>query len=226
MAQERKRAGLSRQTIIQTALGLLDQVGLEGLTVRRLAAELDVQSPALYWHLRGKQELLDGMADTIVLAAGMGPPRHGESWQHWLARRARAYRSSLVAHRDGARVVAGAQWLNPTTIQMFDQELTAMVAQGFSPALALRTIMAVAHYVTGFVLQEQSSQRQHPQEPPDQLAELAGLLDGGESSTLLVAIREGGSPLGEDAFEDGLRALIDGTAAAVVRHRPSHPGPR
>jgi TetR/AcrR family transcriptional regulator, tetracycline repressor protein len=85
--------------------------------------------------------------------------------------------------------------------------------------------MALAHYVTGFVLQEQSSQ-QHPQQPPDQLAELAGLLDGGESSTLLVAIREGGSPLGEDAFEHGLRALIDGTAAAVARQRPSHSGRR
>ena len=84
MVQERRRAGLSRQTIVQTALGLLDQVGLEGLTVRRLAAELGVQSPALYWHLRGKQELLDGMADAIIMAAGMGPPRPGESWQAWL----------------------------------------------------------------------------------------------------------------------------------------------
>jgi TetR/AcrR family tetracycline transcriptional repressor len=225
MAHERKRAGLSRQTIIQTALRLLDQVGLEGLTVRRLAAELDVQSPALYWHLRGKQELLDGMADAITLAAGMGPPRHGESWQDWLSRRARAYRGSLLAHRDGARVVAGAQWLNPATLRMFDQELTAMVAHGFTPALALRTIMAIGHYVTGFVLQEQSSQAQHPRQPPDQLAELAGLLDDGTSSTLLVAIRQGGDPLGDDAFEHGLRALIDGTTAALARHRPTHPGP-
>jgi TetR/AcrR family tetracycline transcriptional repressor len=98
-----------------------------------------------------------------------------------------------------------------------------MAAHGFPPVLALRTIMAIAHDVTGFVLQEQSGQ-QH-QQPPDQLAELAGLLDGGASSTLLVAIRDGGSPLGGDAFEHGLRALIDGTAAAVARQRPSHPGP-
>ena len=104
MAQERKRAGLTRQTIIQSALRLLDQVGLEGLTVRRLAAELGVQSPALYWHLRSKQELLDGMADAIIVAAGMGPPRAGESWRNWLARRARAYRGSLLAHRDFAGV--------------------------------------------------------------------------------------------------------------------------
>ena len=224
MVQERRRAGLSRQTIIQTALRLLDQVGLEGLTVRRLAAELGVQSPALYWHLRGKQELLDGMADAIIMAAGMGPPRDGESWQDWLSRRARAYRGSLLAHRDGARIVANAR-MSPATLRMFDVELAAMVGRGFTPALALRTIMALAHYVNGFVLQEQTERQEDTEPSGDALAATAGLLDGGGSSTLLLAIRQGGSPLGEDAFEHGLQALIDGTAAAVSRQRPSHPDP-
>jgi TetR/AcrR family transcriptional regulator, tetracycline repressor protein len=222
MVSERKRAaGLTRPTIIQTALRLLDQVGLDGLTVRRLAAELGVQSPALYWHFRSKQELLDQMADAIIRAAGMGPPDHGESWQDWLIRRARAYRRSVLAHRDGARLVAGAQWLNPATIRMFDEELTAMVGRGFTPVLALRTISALAYYVNGFVLQEQASRREVAERPPDQLAALAELLDGGASAPLLVAIREGGSPLGEEAFKHGLRALIDGTAAALARQRPT-----
>ena len=137
MVGEHKRAaGLTRPTIVHTALGLLDQVGLDGLTVRRLAAALGVQSPALYWHFRSKQQLLDQMADAIIQAAGMGPPHQGESWQDWLARRARAYRRSLHAHRDGARLVAGAQWLNPATIRTFDRELAAMVDRGFTPVLA------------------------------------------------------------------------------------------
>jgi TetR/AcrR family tetracycline transcriptional repressor len=191
MAGEHKRApGLSRPTIIHTALGLLDQVGLEGLTVRRLAAALGVQSPALYWHFRSKQELLDQMADAIIQAAGMGPPHQGESWQDWLARRARAYRRSLLAHRDGARLVAGAQWLNPATIRMFDQELAAMVDRGFTPVLALRTISALAYYVNGFVLQEQASPQQDAEPPAEQLAALAELLDGGTSAPLLVAIHQ------------------------------------
>jgi TetR/AcrR family tetracycline transcriptional repressor len=213
--REYKRAGLTRQTIIQTALGLLDQVGLEGLTVRRLAAELGVQSPALYWHLHNKRELLDAMADAITLAAGMGPPRQGESWQHWLTRRARAYRRSLLAHRDGARIVANAR-MSPTTLRMLDEELTAMVDRGFTPVLALRTIMAIAHYVNGFVLQEQTERQEDTQPPADELAAMTERLDGGSSATLLVAIREGGSPLGEDAFEHGLQALIDGTTTALT----------
>jgi AcrR family transcriptional regulator len=224
MVDENKRAaGLTRPTIIQTALQLLDQVGLDGLTVRRLAAELGVQSPALYWHFRSKQELLDQMADTIIRAAGMGPPHHGESWQDWLTRRARAYRSSVLAHRDGARIVANAQWLNPATIRTFDEELTAMLGRGFTPVLALRTISALAYYVNGFVLQEQASRQEDAKQPSDQLAALAELLSGGASAPLLVAIREGGNPLGEQAFEHGLRALIDGTAAALARQRSNHP---
>jgi TetR/AcrR family tetracycline transcriptional repressor len=47
-------------------LDVLDEVGIDGLTVRLLAGRLGVKSPALYWHLRNKQELLDAMADFVV----------------------------------------------------------------------------------------------------------------------------------------------------------------
>src|SRR5918999_4997366 len=100
---------LTRETIVETAVGLLNGVGLDGLTMRRLAAELGVQNPALYWHFRNKQELLDEMADAMVVGAGMGPPRDGESWQDWLLRRSRAYRDSVLSYRDGARIVSRAR---------------------------------------------------------------------------------------------------------------------
>ncbi|GAA3219084.1 TetR/AcrR family transcriptional regulator C-terminal domain-containing protein [Nonomuraea helvata] len=210
------RPGLTRQTLIETALRLLDEVGLEGLTVRRLAADLGVQSPALYWHIRSKQELLDGMADAIIVAAGLGPPHPGEAWQDWLARRARAFRQSLLAHRDGARIVADAAWLSPATVRTFNDELTAMVDRGFTPVLALRTITAISQYVTGFVLQEQARPGRQAEQPSDPLAALSGLLDGDTSAPLLVAIRDGARTTGDDAFEHGLRVLIDGTIAALT----------
>lgn len=218
-----KRPGLTRHTMIETALRLLDEVGLDGLTVRRLATELGVQSPALYWHVRNKQELLDGMADAMILAAGMGPPHDGEPWQDWLTRRARAYRQTLLAHRDGARIVAGAAWLGPATIRMFNDELAAMVDHGFSPVLALRTVTAISQYTNGFVLLEQAKPRQPTDNPSHHLTALADFLDEGTSAPLLVAIREGGSTTGDDAFEHGLRALIDGTTAALHRLPSSHP---
>ncbi|MFI6322439.1 TetR/AcrR family transcriptional regulator C-terminal domain-containing protein [Nonomuraea sp. NPDC050556] len=206
---ENKRPGLSRHMLIETALRLLDEVGLEGLTVRRLATELGVQSPALYWHIRTKQELLDGMADEIVLAAGMGPPREGESWQEWLMRRAHAYRGSLLAHRDGARVVANAASLSPETVRLFNEELDALVGRGFTPVLALRTIAALTRYINGFVLQEQSERLD------------SGIAPERLGATLLAALVEGGDPLGLEAFDHGLRALIDGTSVALRGSDPS-----
>jgi AcrR family transcriptional regulator len=223
----KQRARLTRDTVIDTALQLLQDVGLDGLTTRRLAAALGVQSPALYWHFHDKQDLLDGMADAIIVAAGMGPPREGESWQDWLTRRARSSRRSLLAHRDSARLVASARQLSPATIRMFDEELTALVTRRFSPVLALRTITAFSHYVTGFVLQEQTESRKGAVEPIQQLASLIEQARDAAPTTLILAIRTGGSPSGEEAFEHGLRALIDGTEAALNRDGPSdHYGPR
>jgi TetR/AcrR family tetracycline transcriptional repressor len=208
----RNRAGITRQTLIDASMRLLDEVGLDGLTVRRLATELGVRSPALYWHLRTKQELLDGMADAIIVAAGMGPPREGEPWQEWLARRGRAYRRSLLAHRDGARVVVNARRLNPETVKVFGEELDAMVGCGFSPALALRTIATISQYVNGFVLQEQARL-----DAPPEAASAGKLAD--LPPVLLAAAQAGGAATGEETFEYGLGCLIDGFTVALERDK-------
>jgi TetR/AcrR family tetracycline transcriptional repressor len=214
---EERRPSLDRATVVQTALELLKKVGLDGLTTRRLAGELDVKSPALYWHFRSKQELLDAMADALIRAAGMGPPRAGETWQEWLARRVRAYRASLLAYPDSARIVARAQQLSPAAIRAFNEELQAMVDLGFDAVQALRTITALTNYVNGFILQEQSP-RQPTTNGSVTHASIAELLSEGHSAPLLVAFAKGGSPYNEASFEYGLQALIEGCAAALKRH--------
>lgn len=195
--------GLTRDVLIEAGLRLLDEVGLDGLTVRRLAADLGVRSPALYWHIRTKQELLDGMANAIILRAGMGPPRDDETWQAWLTRRARAYRRSLLASRDGARVVSAAVRGGDAT-RHFEEELAALVERGFTPLRALRTITALSHYINGHVLQEQAVAHVEPGERPD----LSGL------PTLTAALRAG-SPIGDDVFEYGLRVFVTGTESLI-----------
>ncbi|MEU8232029.1 TetR/AcrR family transcriptional regulator C-terminal domain-containing protein [Actinoplanes sp. NPDC048967] len=197
--------GLTRDVLIEAGLKLLDEVGLEGLTVRRLAAELGVQSPALYWHIRTKQELLDGMANAIIVRAGMGPPLPGEPWQEWLARRARSYRASLLASRDGARVVSGAV-RGGDSVRHFEQELAAMVERGFTPVQALRTITALSHYINGHVLQEQAV--------ASTMAERGERPDLSELPTLAAALRSG-SPIGDEVFEYGLATLIKGTESVL-----------
>jgi TetR/AcrR family tetracycline transcriptional repressor len=198
--------GLTREVLIETGLRLLNEVGLDGLTVRRLATELGVQSPALYWHVKTKQELLDAMAGQIIAAADLKPAAPGEPLTDWLAGRARAYRRALLAHRDGARLVAAARRA-PETVLRFDAELSAMVERGLEPVEALRTIAALNHYVDGSVLEEQAS-------GPVRFSSV------GDVPTLLRAL-EAGPAMDDAVFEHGLRLLIQGIEVDLqqVPHR-------
>ena len=60
-----ERARLTRAAVVGRALALADESGLDTLTIRKLATELGVTPMALYWHFRGKEELLDGLVERV-----------------------------------------------------------------------------------------------------------------------------------------------------------------
>jgi AcrR family transcriptional regulator len=60
-----ERARLTRAAVVDRALALADKSGLDALTIRKLATELGVTPMALYWHFRGKDELLEGLAERL-----------------------------------------------------------------------------------------------------------------------------------------------------------------
>lgn len=93
-----------RERIVAAALRILDAHGLADLTMRRLAAELDVRASALYWHFESKQVLLAAVADRIVRGAAVSEDAEP-------AEVALALRDALLAHRDGAEVVLSTQAL-------------------------------------------------------------------------------------------------------------------
>jgi TetR/AcrR family tetracycline transcriptional repressor len=199
--------GLTRPKVVGVALDLLNEVGLDGLSTRRLASALGVKSPALYWHFRNKQELLNTMAEALLLSAGMGGPRVGESWRAWLARRAHTYRRTLLAYRDGGRLIASAH-PGATVVKLFDEELAALVDLGFTPALALHAIAAVSHYSTGFVLQEQAQRQQEAATAHDQMP------DSDEIPTLVAATAAGGATP-DRSFDQSLQLILDGIEARL-----------
>lgn len=99
---------LNRQDIARSGLKLLNDVGLNGLTLRLIAAELGVKAPALYWHMKNKQELLDEMATQMYVdaAADREPPEPLQEWD-LVAHQARALHRMMLAYRDGGKVFAG-----------------------------------------------------------------------------------------------------------------------
>ncbi|HGE7262434.1 TPA: TetR family transcriptional regulator, partial [Serratia marcescens] len=67
MSEKNTAMRLTRETVLRGALALLNEIGIDALSTRRLAQHLGVQSPTLYWHFKNKAELLKAMAETIML---------------------------------------------------------------------------------------------------------------------------------------------------------------
>lgn len=98
---------LQPNTVIRAALDLLNEVGVDGLTTRKLAERLGVQQPALYWHFRNKRALLDALAEAMLAENHThSVPRADDDWRSFLIGNARSFRQALLAYRDGARIHA------------------------------------------------------------------------------------------------------------------------
>ncbi|AXE24293.1 TetR family transcriptional regulator [Streptomyces globosus] len=219
---------LSRATVAEAALRLLNETGLEKLTLRAIAAELDVKAPALYWHFKNKQELIDEMATEMVRrmtaddagrkpepAADRAGPEGGGgpgcAWRERLLAANRALRRALLSYRDGARVFSGSRFTGTDHAEHVDAQLRVLVEAGFELPQAVRTLTTAFLYTLGFVTEEQGV---HP--VPGERREG---FDVAERSARLAAhplAAAAGPHLFEDYdahFEEGLGLILDGAAA-------------
>lgn len=147
-----RRQTLTRERILAAALALLDEVGLDGLTMRRLAERLEVQAGALYRHVRDKDELLDLLAEAIC--ADQPEPDPALPWREQLHRLAANQVRMLRSRRDAARIVAGTPPTGPERLRLIDATLRALLLGGFSEGAAMQAAALLNSYVTGLVLEE------------------------------------------------------------------------
>lgn len=136
------------------ALRILDDYGLPDLTMRRLAAALDVQPSALYWHFPSKQSLLAELSDRIVMQHPE-PASPESDWTDQVAARAFALRDALLAYRDGAEVVASTLALGLGSTAARDRLSTAIAAGGFDDVTVRRATTTLLHFILGHVSHEQ-----------------------------------------------------------------------
>jgi TetR/AcrR family transcriptional regulator, tetracycline repressor protein len=151
-------AGLTKAAIVQAALDLLNEAGMDGLTVRALAARLGVQAPALYWHVRSKQALLDEMATRIWRDIGdvIAALPDDVPWRELMATYATAVRKGLLSHRDGAKAFSGTTLTDPDVVRRQERTFSNLTRQGFTLADAARGLMLVHNFTIGFCIEEQT----------------------------------------------------------------------
>ena len=150
--------GLTKAGIAAAALDALDETGLDGLTVRVVAARLGVQPPALYWHFGSKQDLIDEMATQIwrevttelkALPADIG-------WDEGMTAFARITRRALRSRRDGAKMVSGTYLTDASLLREQEAVLASMLAQGFTVASATQAYQLLYSFIIGFCIEEQA----------------------------------------------------------------------
>ena len=150
-------AKLDRDVIARAALELLDKSGIDGVTLRALAAELGVQAPTLYWHVKSKRDIFAAMAVAISqdAAALMTTADPRTPWRERLARWAQALRQSIGSHREGGRVFAGTFAPDPATFYITEAALQAWQEAGLAPAEAAQRTVLMRHFIVGFCIEEQ-----------------------------------------------------------------------
>ena len=149
---------INRDLVTQAALKLLNEEGLEQLTLRRLGVELNVQAATIYWHFKSKEELLDEMATTVLAEGGKNliPRRNSGDWKVWASTFGEGLRKTLLVYRDGARMISGTRLTNLEYVKTTERIGAQMVASGFSVRAAIVLLSTIYNYTLSFVMEEQA----------------------------------------------------------------------
>ncbi|PPK61232.1 TetR/AcrR family transcriptional regulator C-terminal domain-containing protein [Actinokineospora auranticolor] len=183
---------MNREVVVAEALDLLDEVGLDAVSTRRLAQRLGVEQPSLYWHFRTKKDLLAAMAQAAMAPHAAEPlPTAGDDWRDWFLANTRGFRRTLLLRRDGARLHAGAP---PTAdLDRIRHKMAFLVDSGVPEREAQLAMLTASRFTVGSVLEEQAS----PGESQDLPADVPSIDH-------------------ESAFEAGLSLIVGGLAPRVA----------
>lgn len=200
---------LDRVRVLDTAIGLADRVGLKGLTMRRLADELDVTPMALYKHVANREALIDAMVEQIVSAFEV--PNVERDWKLELRTRILAARAATLRHTWARAAVETRAMAGAAVLAHMDALMDAMFRGGLSPDLVHHAMHALSTRMWGFTRDVMPT----PSLPADPSARAAALSAFAESYPAIVRMASTASHAGAGCDEDAefvfaLDILLDG----------------
>jgi AcrR family transcriptional regulator len=191
---------LTRSGIIECATGIIDREGLDALSTRRLATELNVRAPSLYNHFATKEEILDAVADSLFVEMDLSMLGR-DPWPSALRDWARGYRSTLVAHPNLVPYLVRGPGRRPAQLRVADAVYGALADAGWPPSYATRIGALMRYLVTGSALG--SFALGFPDDPSFYVNRYPRLGDAHR-------LRRHQAEVDEGAFELGLSTLIAG----------------
>ena len=149
----RQRTPLSRERVLDAAIALADAEGVQGLTMRRLAAELGVEAMTIYYHVPNKDGILDALVERVI--AEIELPQRGTEWRAALRSLALSAYAVLGRHRWATQMMLGpGRSPGPMRMRYMDSILAILTDAGFEPTVADHAYHAIEGHVMGFTLWE------------------------------------------------------------------------
>lgn len=220
------RPTLTLEQIVTTAIDIADTGGIDALSIRKLAAELDMSPMALYRYIPGKTELLHLMLDAVEVRPASYAATHHGGWREVLEASAWQGRALYLHHQWLLQVNSTRTPIGPNSIAEMERLMTGLVDMPFSDKEKVMVMSMLDGYVTGTARQEILY---------EQAAEESGLSDGEfwnyQLPLMVRAVESGEYPtmasLAEDSFDGGweetfalgLQSLLDGLELEVTRRQ-------
>ncbi|MCB2412649.1 TetR/AcrR family transcriptional regulator C-terminal domain-containing protein [Demequina sp. TTPB684] len=168
-----RAASKGRQEVLRAALEIIDQDGIEGLSMRRLGRAIGRDPMSLYRHATTKAELLDGVAELVL--ADLSVVTTDDDWPAQLRAFAREFREVALSHPNAipllvTRPLATPIALRPVgTLRPLEAILELLTHAGFSPVDALHVYRSFYGFVQGHILNELQELVENPEETDDLL---------------------------------------------------------
>lgn len=148
------RVPLSKGRILRAAIALADAQGIESLTMRNVAHELDAEAMSLYYHVANKEALLDGVVETLVVEIeeelGGFTVVSGGDWKPALRTRILTARDVMLRHRWAPSIIETRTTMTPTLLRYMDGLLGILIEGGFSNDQAHHAMHALGSRALGF----------------------------------------------------------------------------
>lgn len=215
-----RRGDLSVELVVEAAIARLDKHGLDSLSMRELASDLEVSAMALYRHVRNKDELLDLMADRVI--SRFVPEPADVSWPEQAARICRQLRAELIAHPGIVnRVVQRPIPSSGTSLEVNGAIVSMLVQSGLPRHAVPRAYWVLSTYTLGSVqleiehgrLRAGRAQQQGDARRQNLAAVVEALdveIDDTDALAAVLSLR-----YDDEQFEFGLNAVITGLEATV-----------
>jgi AcrR family transcriptional regulator len=157
----RAAVGVTCDQAVAAALELLDETGLENLSLRRVADRLGVRINTVQWHVGDKASLLKAMADSLMRECLREPLPEGP--QDRIRVLIRRFRQTLLSRRDGGRLAAdGFSFSDPSTLAFAEAFTATLLETGRTPRAVAWTGWTLLYFTLGLVQEEQSAPGRSP----------------------------------------------------------------